>query len=372
MPKAPRGKVFFITGYPTFLAKNLIEGILAWDSVAVIAILAQPKYAKEARAWVRKVDGARRVRVVDGDVLNMHLGLSSDEYKVLTNNVTHVFHAASISFIGTPEPIARRVNVDGTCNMLEFAADCTRLARFNHFSSAFVSGSRTGVVIEDDLDRGQRFTDHIQRTRFLAEVQVRTAMKDLPISVFRPSMVVGNSITGEVDRLEGFYSFVRLILDPAFNLPLPVPKNGAAPLNVVPVDFVIEAALAIAGRKDAAGRTYHLVDPNPYPVKQVLELIAQKVGRPRLSIVSLPSRVTEVLKRVKWVARYSPAYVNAMEILGRFTVYHCTNTIAALKDTSVTCPSFDSYADRMIGFVKGRLAKQKEDAAEKALKDPLA
>ncbi|MBI5529482.1 MAG: SDR family oxidoreductase [Deltaproteobacteria bacterium] len=372
MPHKDRWQVCFLTGYPTFLAKNLVEGILAWYPQAIVALLVQSKYHKDAKAFVRKIGAGRRARVVTGDVLNMHLGLSSDEYSILTNNVTHIFHAASASFAGTPEKTAYNINVIGTRNMLDLASDARNLGRFNHFSSAFVSGGRTGVVTEDELDRGQRFTDHIQRTKFLAEKEVRAAADRVPASVFRPSMVVGNSITGEVDRLEGFYSFVKLILTPGFNLPLPVPRRGAAPLNVVPVDFVTEAALHIADRDDAAGKTFHLVDPNPLPVRKVLEMIAKKAGRPGLSIVPLPGRVTEILSKVKWVSRLSPAYVNATDILGRFTIYNCSNTIAALKDSAITCPSFDGYADRMLDFVKGSLSRQKEAEAEKALKDPLA
>jgi thioester reductase-like protein len=372
MPKQERGDVYFLTGFPTFLAKNLIEGILAWEPNGIIALLVQDKHASAAKNFIRKIGAVQRVRVIIGDVLKMHLGLSSEEYKVLTKNVTVIFHAASISYPGAPESVARMVNVDGTLNVLEFAADAKNLKRLNHFSSAFVSGDRTGVVTEEELDCGQGFANHIQKTKYLGELEVRKAMPGLPISVFRPSMVVGNSITGETDKLEGFYSFVKMIIAPGYNFPLPVPRGGMAPLNVVPVDYVVEAALYIASSDASAGKTFHLVDPNPLTVRQVLNNVAEKSGRTRPAIITMPADMIAAMSRIKWISNLSPAYMNALGILGRFTVYNCPNTTAALKSTKVHCPSFDAYSDRMLSYVKSQLTRQAEEKTSRELKDPLA
>jgi thioester reductase-like protein len=372
MARQDRGEIYFVTGYPAFLARNVIEGLLAKDKSAILAILVLDKHEREARSYIRRIGAVARARVIVGDVLKMHLGLSSEEYKVLANNVSVIFHAASISYPGAPEAVAHRVNLEGTLNVLDFAADSRKLKRLNHFSTAFVSGDRTGVVTEDELDAGQSFSDHISRTRFLAELEVRKAMGGLPISVFRPSMVLGNSATGEADKLEGFYSFVRMIIQPGFNMPLLVPRRGMAPLNVVPVDFAVDAAIHIAGDPSAAGKTFHLVDPNPLTVRQVLNIIAEKSGRPRPRLVTAPADVISAISRVSWISNLSPAYFNSLGILGRFTIYNCSNTSKALKGAGFSCLSFDAYADKVIGFVRGQLSKAAEERDQKALKDPFA
>jgi len=302
----------------------------------------------------------------------MHLGLSSEEYRVLTNNVTDFFHAAAISYTGVDDKTARRVNIDGTINVLEFAADVKNLRRFNHFSSAFVSGDRTGVVTEDELDCGQGFTDHIQKTKLLAEKEVRKAMSSLPISVYRPSMIVGKSASGEADKLEGFYSFVKMVIAPGFNVPMLVPKRGMVPLNIVPVDFVVQAALHISAEESSAGKTFHVVDPNPLTVKQVLSILAEKSGNENPHIITMPTRIAQMLPKIKRIANLAPAYMNAIGVLDRFTIYNCANTVTAMKGSGIICPSFGSYADKMVGFVQTQLSKKTVVEAEQSLKDPLA
>jgi nucleoside-diphosphate-sugar epimerase len=135
-----------------------------------------------------------------------------------------------------------------------------------------------GVIAEDELDAGQGFRNAWEETKFQAEGVAR-AVPSLPVTVLRPSTVVGDSRTGEIDRFEGPYSLGILLVASPLVVPLPLPGDGVAPLNVVPVDFVVRAAAHLARDARSAGRTFHLVDPNPMSARRVYELIAERANR---------------------------------------------------------------------------------------------
>src|SRR6201999_2261702 len=132
-----------------------------------------------------------------------------------------------------------------------------------HHSTAHVSGDRTGVVVEDDLQKGQRFRNVVEETKARAEKKMRAPMNRLPIAVVRPSIVVGDSQTGEIDRFDGPYLLILLIVTSPAEIALPLPSRGDAPLNLVPADYVARAARAIGLDSRAPGRTFHIVDPAP-------------------------------------------------------------------------------------------------------------
>ena len=121
----------------------------------------------------------------------MDLGLSSAEYRALSKELTWIHHLAGIYFMGVDDDTARRVNVGGTRTVLELARDASRLERLVHWSTAMVSGNRGGTVYEEDLDAGQKFHNAYERTKYEAERLVRAAMRQLPITVVRPSIIVG-------------------------------------------------------------------------------------------------------------------------------------------------------------------------------------
>ncbi len=262
-----------------------MEHIAREDPQGHIYALVQPKMLKDAQKHAAGLEGAK-LELLTGDVVDMHLGLSGEEYQRLCEQVTDVFHLAAISHLSAPKETAWRVNVDGTRNMLELARDCQKLRRFNYFSTCYVSGDRLGVIAEDELDRGQSFRNPYEETKFQAEKLVQRAAATLPVTVFRPCSVVGDSRTGEIDRFEGPYYLGILLVTSPLVVPLPLPGNGVAPLNVVPVDYVVSAVWHLSRDPRGAGRTFHLVDPNPMSARRVYELIAEKANRklPRFSL----------------------------------------------------------------------------------------
>jgi thioester reductase-like protein len=353
-------RVHFVTGYPGFIGKRLVRRLVedALRSPARLVLLVQPKNAAAAREDLGAL-GAERAEIVEGDVEQMHLGLSGAEWKSLAREVTDVWHLAARTRLGPQRGELRRVNVEGTRNVLELARSAQRLARLNHFSTAYVCGDRVGVILEDELAMGQRFHNPYEETKYQAELLVRRAQSELPATILRPSIVVGDSRTGEIDRFEGPYALAILLVASPLAVPLPLPGDAVAPLNVVPVDYVVEAAVSIGANPAAAGKTVHLVDPAPLSARRVYEMIAARAGK-KLPTVSVPARAFQALLQLPLLERLSRVHRPAIEYVNHLAIYNCRNLLELLEGTGIQCPPIASYLDRLIEFVQGTFARRRE------------
>ncbi len=361
-------RVHFITGFPGFIGKRLVRRLAELDGADTrLVVLVQPKNATAARRELG--DAGLAADVVEGDVEQMHLGLSGAEFKALARDVTDIWHLAARTF-GADRVDMRRVNVEGTRNVLDLATAARQLRRLNHFSTAYVSGDRVGVILEDELAMGQRFHNPYEETKFQGELLVRRAQADLPATIYRPSIVVGDSRTGEIDRFEGPYALAILLVASPLAVPLPLPGDAVAPLNVVPVDFVVNAALHIAEHPGGAGRTVHLVDPSPLSARRVYEMIAARAGK-RLPTVSVPARVFQALFQLPLLERLSRAHRPAIDYLNHLAIYNCRNLLELLDGTGIQCPPITSYLDRLIEFVQATFARRREQELEAEADDPL-
>ncbi len=363
-------QVIFVTGYPGFIGKRLVMRLVgeARATGARLALLVQPKHASGAAEDLRRLDAADH-EIVEGDVAQMHLGLSGSEYRRMADEVTDVWHLAAVSYLGAERSLFRRVNVEGTRNVLEMARAAPRLRRLNHFSTAWVSGDRVGVILEDELNMGQRFHNDYEESKFRAEVLVQRAMSELPATIYRPSIVVGDSRTGEIDRFEGPYYLAILLVTSPLAVPLPLPGDGAAPLNVVPVDFVVDAALSISKNPAGLGKTVHVVDPSPLSARRVYEMIAQRANK-KLPPVSIPHRAVEALLRLPVLEQLSRPQRAAIQYVNHLAMYNCRNMLTLLDGTGIQCPPITGYLDRLIEFVRAHFEKRRHAEAA-ALEDPL-
>jgi thioester reductase-like protein len=363
-------RVEFVTGYPGFIGKRLVRRLAeqARGSEARLVLLVQPRSAEAARSDLAREGIA--ADVVVGDIEQMHLGLSGAEFKALAREVTDIWHLAARSYLSASREDLRRTNVEGTRNVLDLAAAARRLRRLNHFSTAYVSGDRVGVILEDELAVGQRFHNPYEETKFQGELLVRRAQADLPATIYRPSIVVGDSRTGEIDRFEGPYAFAILLVASPLSVPLPLPGDAVAPLNVVPVDFVVDAALAIGEDPAGAGRTVHLVDPAPLSARRVYEMIAARAGK-RLPAVSVPARVAQALLQLPILERLTRAHRPAIEYVNHLAIYNCRNLLELLDGTGIQCPPITSYLDRLIEFVQATYARRREQELSAEAEDPL-
>ena len=361
-------RVELVTGYPGFIGTRLVRKLVEAGRGRPdrLFLLVQPKHAEAARQDLAAL-GADRAEVVEGDVVQMHLGLSGAEFKSLAGDVTDVWHLAAVSWLGAERRDMRRVNVEGTRNVIELAHAARRLRRLNHFSTAYVSGDRIGVILEEELAMSQRFHNAYEETKHQAELLVRRAQSELPATVYRPSIVIGDSRTGEIDKFEGPYALAILLVASPLAVPLPLPGDAVAPLNVVPVDFVVDAAVSIARNEAGAGRTVHLVDPAPLSARRVYEMIAQRAGK-KLPAVSLPARVVQALLQLPLLERLSRVHRPAIEYVNHLAIYNCRALLDLLDGTGIRCPPLTSYLDTLVGYVK-QFYKERQD--ETPADDPL-
>ena len=367
---AERGEVVVVTGWPGFIGRRLVrrlaEGLDRERDRLVLLTRAPHLAAGHAELAALGVQG----EVVEGDVARMHLGLSGPEYKHLTSDATAVWHLAALYDLAADADTIRAVNLEGTRHVLELARGAPRLRRLHHFSTAYVSGDREGVILEDELEMGQGFHNAYERSKFEAERLVRRAMPELPATVYRPSIVVGDSRTGEVDRFDGPYYLAILLVASPMGVPLPLPGDGRAPLNVVPVDFVVDAALSIGANPAGLGKTVHLVDPAPLSTRSVYELVAARAGK-ALPPVTLPHRVVEALLGLPLLERLARPQRNAIRLVNQLALYNCRAQLELLAGTGIRCPPITSYLDRLMDFVKGYFAQPPPRLDPAQVEDPL-
>jgi long-chain acyl-CoA synthetase len=223
-----------------------------------------------------------RLTAVAGDIEQRALGLASRTRERLRREVTTVLHcAASVSF-DLPLDESRAVNVEGSRRVLEFARSCRRLERFSYVSTAYVAGEPGGLFREDDLAVGQRFRNPYERSKFEAELALRSEGRELPLQILRPSIVVGDSNTGRTSSFNVLYGPLKAFARGAVPA---IPARRDAPVDIVPVDYVADRVHELASH--GPDGTFHLVaGRNATTVGRLLEMSAEELGRPQPRVLS--------------------------------------------------------------------------------------
>ncbi|RVW04491.1 SDR family oxidoreductase [Rhodococcus spongiicola] len=336
---------YIVTGGTGFLGRHTIERLLDRDPSAQVHVLVRPdslsKFERMADHWT----GGDRVHALVGDLTEPDLGLEADPPAA-----DHVVHLGAIYDLTAGEEQAR-TNIDGTRAVIDLAS---RLgATLHHVSSIAVAGDHHGRFTEDDFDLGQHFPTPYHRTKFEAERLVRKS--DVPWRIYRPSTVVGSSVTGEMDKVDGPYLFFPLLAALAklpAALPVAVPKLGYT--NIVPVDFVADAMVELMLRPDLDAQTFHLVSPEPQPVRQIFAALAKAAHAPT-PIADLPAATARPLLSPPAPARrirdtvlrrmgIPPVILDHLTVPSRFTV---DRTREALQDSGISVPPFPSYASKL-------------------------
>ena len=196
-----------------------------------------------------------RIRVHEGDISLEKLGLDDKTYNDLASRTTRIIHCAAAARFDLDIDVARAINVGGTGKMLELADACSGLEKFDYIGTAYVSGSRDGLILEDELDTGQKHRNTYERSKMEAEMFVRKHFSKLPITVMRPSIVICDSRTGRASDFNGFYRALRLYW---LGLMTMLPGDPACRIDLVPVDYVTDAIFALSGSDTSIGKGYHL------------------------------------------------------------------------------------------------------------------
>lgn len=384
MPRPGYDSVVLLTGLPSLYARKMLEQLLSAEPRALVYAVVPARSSAQAAAQVKalaeraELQGVRnlqdRVVLLEGEVSAMDLGLSGAEVRQLAREVDRIHHVAHTSAVGADRKAATALNVTGTAEVIELGRAAGSLRCLVHHSTAMVAGDRRGAVYEDELDCGQGFRSVIEETRMRAEQIARRAMREVPIAVVRPTTLVGDSVTGEVDRLDGLYLLVVLVIAAPAEIAIPLPGRGDAPLNIVPLDFVVRAAHAIGRDPGAPGRTFHLADAHPLSARRVFELVARASGR-RTARSHIPSNVAKALLRAPGIERLMRSPRAFVEQLMTQVRYDTRNADQILAGTDIACPPFESYVDALVRAVEDRLRERRgrrQSEAEAEIEDPLS
>ena len=239
---------------------------------------------------------------------------------------------------------------DGCRTWVDFAEKCPGLERFHHVSTCYVSGRHAGIFRETDLDVGQVFNNFYEETKFLAEVDVQARMKSgLPATIYRPSVVVGDSETGATQKYDGPYFVIRWLLRQPVLAVLPVVGDPTAVcVNLVPRDFIIDAISHLSDLEESSGEVYQLADPSPLTVDRLIDLVAETTGRKVLRVPTLRSVAKASLDYLPGLQSLMQIPSAAIDYFAHPTFYATDNANRDLGSAGITVPRLEAYMHRLV------------------------
>lgn len=354
--KADDLPTILFTGFPGFIGARLLPRILQLRPGTRVACLVQERFAALAQTQIEEIEkqhpAARgRLQTVLGDITEPGLGLDAAAARSLRNQLVGCYHLAAVYDLAVARELGMKINVRGTQHVLELLAEAKQFEKLDYVSTAYVSGSVTGIFRESDLTIGQSFKNYYEETKYLAEVEVRKS--GLPAAIYRPGIVVGDSKTGETAKFDGPY-FLLTALEK-----LPAPGafirigDGTNPVNLVPVDFVVEALARLSASPVSKGKTYHLTDPNPSSAMEIARLFA-RILRKSFLFVPVPLVAAKALLSPKPLQRLLSLPVQALDYFDNPCCYDASEATRDLAGFGIACPRFPDYAPRLVEFYKGR------------------
>ena len=352
---------YFITGASGFIGRRLVKKLLARDDSTIFFLVrAAEKESLQNLHDFWECD-AKRVIPVVGDLTEPLLGVSVVDRKKLGKKTTHFFHLAAIYDLSADADIQLKVNVEGTRNTVKFAEEIGA-KHFHLFSSIASAGMFEGLFREDMFEEAEGLDHPYFKTKHDSEGIVRRECC-IPWRIYRPAIVVGDSRTGEMDKIDGPYYFFKLIQKMRKMLPAWMPTIGieGGRINVVPVDFLVNAVDHIAHAKGEDGKCFHLVDPLPMRVGDLLNTFARAAHAPEMTMrinaalfSFIPRHMRKALMALTPVRRIRNAVMKDLglpEDMFRFvnypTRFDCRETTRVLKGTGIVVPPLENYAWRL-------------------------
>nr|WP_316643806.1 SDR family oxidoreductase [uncultured Roseateles sp.] len=352
---------YFVTGATGFIGKRLVKKLLARRGSTVYFLLRQESAGKVADLlsfW-----GVNKTRAIPvfGDLTGKKLGVSAADVKTLKGQIDHLYHLAAVYDLSADEESQISANIDGTRNVVEFAK-AIDAGHVHHVSSIAAAGLYEGVFREDMFEEAEGLDHPYFMTKHESEKIVRKECKQ-PWTVYRPAAVVGDSQTGEMDKIDGPYYFFKLIQRMRQILPPWMPAVGleGGRINIVPVDFVVNALDHISHTAAGKGKCYHLVDPMGYRVGDVLDILSKAAHAPKMNLFInaallgfIPKSVKKGMMALAPVRRIRNAVMkdlglpeDILTFINYPTRFDCRDTEAALKGSGIECPKLNDYAWRL-------------------------
>ena len=347
-------ETILFTGFPGFIGMRLLPRILELKRHARVECLVQEKFrpaAQEAVAVLEEKHGHARGRIglVTGDITVPRLGIEEGRARELRGRLEEAYHLAAVYDLAVSRDLGRRINVEGTKNVLAFAEEAPGFARLHYVSTAYVSGRARGVFKETDLDVGQGFKNHYEETKFQAEVAV--VKSRVPRTIYRPGVVVGDSKTGETAKFDGPYFVLRAMERLPSRGVFVRFGSGSGTVNVVPVDFVVEALARLSAVPESLGRTYHLTDPRPHSSLEISRMFARAIGK-TFVYVPLPLAMAKAFFAPKRVQTFFGLPKEALDYFDDPVLHDASQATRELAALGIACPSLADYVPRLVDFYR--------------------
>ena len=351
---------YFVTGATGFIGRHLVSKLLQRRG-KVYVLVRSASSDRLARLTADAGSAAERIIPIEGDLTAPRLGLSKRDLAELKGNVRNFFHVAAIYDMEAEDEAMYEANVAGTRHAIQ-AAEAMAAKRFHHVSSIAAAGLYSGVFREDMFDEAEKLNHPYLRSKHDSEGLVRSECR-IPWRIYRPSMVIGHSQTGEMDKIDGPYYFFKLIQRMRDMLPAWMPTIGieGGRINLVPVDFVVDAMDHIAHQRGLDGQAFHLTDPNPRRIGEVLNIFARAAHAPEMTMrldarmfAFVPSAVKQSLSMITPLRRIINMILKDLGIprdvlafVNYPTRFDSRETEKALAGTDIKVPDLEEYAWRL-------------------------
>ena len=349
----PFNETIFLTGFPGFIAERLVERLATPDTQ--FFLLVQSQFTEKATAAVERIaeetsTPLENFALIEGDITLPDLGISPEDLDSIRDEITDIFHLAAAYDLAIDKETATRVNLNGTTNVNELAKTIPNLRRYNYVSTCYVSGRRKGRILESELEHEAGFRNFYEETKYLAEMEVEKLKSELPVTIFRPSVVVGDSRTGETAKYDGIYYLIQYLRKAPDLLRFINVGNKNVSLNLVPVDFVVNGMAVLSRDERAIGKTVALADPAPLTTAELFDAIADALVKKR-SVLTPPAALVERSLMLPFSPPLTGLPHHGVPYFFLPQTYDTTQASELLAPHSVKCPNFREYVRNLVDFV---------------------
>ncbi len=363
---------YFVTGATGFIGRHLVQELVdhrEGDIFVLVRAGSKARIEALTKRW-----GSGRVHPVTGDLAEDALGVDNEWVAEHAGKIDHFFHLAAIYDMTADDAANEKLNVGGTRHALQLA-ELLSVGCFHQVSSVAAAGDYVGHFDETMFDEGQHLPSPYHRTKYESEKIVRTEAT-VPWRVYRPAIVVGDSQTGAMDKVDGPYYFFPVLKRLRDTLPAWLPLVGAdlGDTNVVPVDYVAKAMDHLGHLPDRDGEAFHLVNPEPQSTVEMINTFCSAAGAPRFATpvdrnltsagpLGLVPRRFRASAIVNGLVGLGPVQALLDQTVGRLgipaevlshtgfrPVFDSRITEKALAGSGIAVPDLESYARTLWGY----------------------